>query len=264
MATSVTEKFGSRLTREGDDPRIDLVYTIKGTDSDISAKTLLYATAPATYDGLVRRTWEVEQISEQLWEGTVSYGLMRARPDVGDSMQSFETGGGTQHITQSLSTIGSYAPAGKTAPDFKGAIGATRDSVEGVDIQVPVFQFSESHVLPDRIVTDAYKLNLYNLIAKVNQAAFRWFAAGEVLFMGASGNKRGEDDWEVTFRFAASPNKTGQTVGDITGIAKLGWDYLWVLYEDAEDATADWIVKQPLAAYVERVYEQGDFGLLLI
>jgi len=264
MATSVTEKFGSRLTREGDDPRIDLVYTIKGTDSDISAKTLLYATAPATYDGLVRRTWEVEQISEQLWEGTVSYGLMRARPDVGESMQSFETGGGTQHITQSLSTIGSYAPAGKTAPDFKGAIGATRDSVEGVDIQVPVFQFTETHVLPNKIVTDAYKLNLYNLTAKVNQAAFRWFAAGEVLFQGVSGNKRGEDDWELTFRFAASPNKTGQTVGDITGIAKLGWDYLWVRYVSDVDETAKDTVQKPEAVYVERVYEQGDFGLLLI
>ena len=30
-------------------------------------------------------------------------------------------------------------------------------------------------------------------------------AAGECLFLGASGSKRGEDDWEIAFRFAASP-----------------------------------------------------------
>ena len=88
------------------------------------------------------------------------------------------------------------------------------------------------------------------------------FAAGEVLFMGASGSKRGSDDWEITFRFAASPNKTGLTVGDIVGIDKKGWEYMWVRYADAEDAAAKAIVKKPVAVYVEKVYEEGDFSTL--
>ena len=85
-------------------------------------------------------------------------------------------------------------------------------------------------------------------------------AAGECLFLGASGSKRGEEDWEITFRFAASPNRTGITVGDITGIAKKGWEYLWVRYADAEDAAAKALVKKPVAVYVEKVYEDGDFS----
>ena len=60
----------------------------------------------------------------------------------------------------------------------------------------------------------------------------------------------------------ASPNRTGITVGDITGIAKKGWEYLWVRYEDAEDSTAKTLVKRPVAAYVEKVYESGDFAAL--
>jgi len=40
-------------------------------------------------------------------------------------------------------------PPGKTAPDFKGAIGVTHDNVEGVDIAVPVYSFSETHYLAD-------------------------------------------------------------------------------------------------------------------
>jgi hypothetical protein len=47
-------------------------------------------------------------------------------------------------------------------------------------------------------------------------------------------------------------------VGSITGIAKSGWDYLWVRYADAEDQKV--LVKQPIAVYVERVYESGNFA----
>ena len=81
---------------------------------------------------------------------------------------------------------------------------------------------------------------------------------GEVLFMGASGSKRGDDEWEITFRFAASPNVTNLTIGDITGVDKKGWEYLWVRYADAEDEKV--LVKQPTAVYVEKVYESGNFA----
>ncbi len=164
----------------------------------------------------------------------------------------------TQHITQSLQTIVKKAKPGETAPDFKQAIGVTTEEVEGVDITVPVYSFAETHYIANSLVTGAYKLTLFALTGKVNNATFKGFAAGEVLFLGASGSKRGDDEWEITFRFAASPNVTGMTVGDITGVDKKGWEYLWVRYTDAEDAKV--LVKQPAAVYVEKVYESGDFS----
>ncbi|MBC7077795.1 MAG: hypothetical protein H5T92_05745 [Synergistales bacterium] len=85
-----------------------------------------------------------------------------------------------------------------------------------------------------------------------------------MLFLGASGSKRGEEDWEITFRFAASPNATGLTVGEITGIAKKGWEYLWVRYADDVDDDAKVLVKRPIAVYVEQVYQYGDFSQLEI
>ncbi len=94
----------------------------------------------------------------------------------------------------------------------------------------------------------------------MNNAAFKGFAVGEVLFLGASGSQRGADDWEITYRFAASPNVTGLAVGPISGINKKGWEYLWVRYADAEDQNV--LVKQPIAAYVEQVYELGNFSTL--
>jgi len=42
--------------------------------------------------------------------------------------------------------------------------------------------------------------------------------------------------------------------------SKKGWEYLWVRYADAEDATPKAIVKVPVAVYIEKVYEEGDFS----
>jgi len=261
MAT-IEEKFDSRETVEGDNPSITLKYVIKGTDNDLEAKTLLWTSSPGIYDGLIRQSWSVEYHGPSMWLGTVRYGLLQQQPETGQSVFQFDTGGGTQHITQSLATVGAYAPVGQTPPDFGGAIGVTRDNVEGVDITVPVFNFSETHYLADAMVTVAYQDTLFRLTGTVNNAMFRAFYAGEVLFLGASGSKRAEDDWEITFRFAGSPNRSAISIGDITGIVKNGWEYLWVRYEDAEDAVAQALVKRPVAVYIEQVYEYTDFSLL--
>ncbi len=37
---------------------------------------------------------------------------------------------------------------------------------------------------------------------------------------------------------------------------------MWVRYADAEDAVAKAIIKKPVAVYVEKVYEEGDFSTL--
>jgi hypothetical protein len=51
-------------------------------------------------------------------------------------------------------------------------------------------------------------------------------------------------------------------LGNITGINKQGWHYLWVRFDDDEDSSAKTLIKKPIAAYVERVYEYGDFSAL--
>ncbi len=263
MSTTVLEKFDSRASTTGPSASVELTYTIRGTDDDLVAKAQLLIDSPETYDGLVRQSAEIEPVDgRDLWSGVVHYGVAKGaeRPETGDSSFSFDTGGGTQHITQSLETVSSYAPPGKTAPNFGGAIGVTHDSVQGVDITLPVYHFAETHYLADAVVTLAYRGTLFHLTGKVNNASFRGLDAGECLFLGASGSKRGEDDWEITFRFAGSENKTNLTVGNITGIAKKGWEYMWVRYETAEDDTAKALVKKPAAVYIEKVYEDGDFS----
>ena len=127
MPVTVEEKFESRTSTTGPNASIDLVYTARGSNDDLEVKTAIDSTSPASYDGLPRQSISIEPVGDLLWEATVRYGLSSNSqpPPTGGSTFSFDTGGGTRHITQSLTTVGSYAPAGQTPPDFKGAIGVT-------------------------------------------------------------------------------------------------------------------------------------------
>ena len=264
MAITFQELVDSRRITTGESPRAELVYRLAGTADDAAARSAAEAGAPNTHDGLVRQTIDIEPVwvntdaGDGEWRVTVRYGQQEPM-ESGDSQYSFDTGGGTQHITHSRETVGSYAAAG-TAPDFENAVGVTKDNVEGCDIVVPTFSFSETHIKDDEDIDAAYKATLADLTGKVNNGAFKGFAAGEVLFLGASGTKRGSDEWEITYKFSAGRNATGLTVGSITGIAKKGWEYLWVLFEEVEDGTAVALVPQPSAVYVEKVYEAGDLS----
>jgi len=222
--------------------------------------------ATSEWFGSLRR--ESVQVEERLNETTfkviVRYQQHNATDD-GDDPEpvfTFETSGGTQHLTQSIFTRARY-PAG--APDYQGAIGYDGDRVAGVDIIQPVYAFTETHFLPRTTVTESFRNHLARKTGMYNNDPFRGFDPGEVLFMGASGVRRGdgrEDLWEVTYRFAVSQNRSGFSVGGITVPAKLGWDYLWVRYADEVDDTIRQVVRKPVAVYIEKVYYGTDFSSL--
>jgi hypothetical protein len=268
---TVEEKIDSRDVATGDNASAVLRYVIRGTADDGEAKAALANESPAAYDGLVRTGREVSPLfvdvgdpDRSVWEGVARYANERDRPETGQSRFSFDTGGGTQHVTQSIETVGAYGPPGSTPPNYHGAIGVTGQEIKGVDIHVPVYSFTETHYLAGAYVTESYKRTLFDLTGRVNAASFRGLATGEVLFLGASGSARGEEDWEITFRFAASPNRRDITIGSIGPVTKRGWEYMWVSYEDAEDDDTARLVKRPVAVYIERVYEYGDFRRLAI
>jgi len=271
MATEVIEQPDSRaITGGGTNANIRYHYKVQGTSSRTTAYAAVEAEAPADLDSgdFVRSTIRCEPEfvdtadDRGVWDVEVMYKLPGDdQPAVGESRYSFDTGGGSQHITQSIATSQKVAASG-TAPDQKGAIGKNGDNIEGCDIVVPVFNFSETHYIADATVDAAYKAAIFAATGKTNDASFKGLAKGECLFLGAAGSQRGDDDWEITFRFAGSPNKTGLTIGDVTGVNKEGWEYLWVLYEEEYDGTAKADVRVPTAVYVEQVYDEADFSTL--
>jgi len=273
MAISLTEKYDSRtiLTdSDGAAESAEFLYTLRGVASEGDARTLATNSTPATYGVLQRRSISLEpahidttNADTCIWDVTVQYGP-KDEPEAGDEPTfSFDTTGGTQHITQSKQNISKTAASG-AAPDFKGAIGVTSNGVDGVDITVPVYAFTYTYYLAPEAVTQNFRMQVFALTGKVNNSSFRGFAAGEVLFLGATGSVRRGEKWEITFRFAASQNRTNIPVGTITVPSKKGWEYLWVKYAEQEDTAAQTLVQQPIAAYVERVYDEASFAPLEI
>jgi len=235
------------------------------TGDEAIAGALIDAASPRIWEGLVKQNVRVEELGGGVWAGEVQYGE-RERGEPNTVEWSFEIGGGgSVHVDHSLQTVGKYAKAG-TPPDFKGLIHVRNDgnglAVDGMDIDVTSFAWSETHHIPYAILTPAYISTLYLIRGKVNEHPWRIFDKGEVRLKSISGSARGQWTVPLTFNFEASHNITGLKVGDITGIAKRGWEYLWVFAEEVEDQTAHVKVKQPQAVYVEQIYEYADFRLL--
>ena len=270
MAIIVKEHFDSRLITIGRTARAELRYIIysdpPSSFDEIQAKDALLSVAPELFDPygggyflLPRQSVELYPIGYHIWDARVTYAQV-VTDDM--SVSSFDTGGGTQHIVASIQTVGRYGPKKSTATG--NMIGATKDGVEGVDIVVPTYQFVETHYFKNEDVTPTYRGDLFRLTGKVNDGSFRGLARGECLFLGASGARRGEGDWEITFKFAGSPNRENIQIGEIAGISKRGWEYLWITVEDNVDESAHTLIKRPVAVYVEQVYEEGNFSVLRI
>lgn len=225
---------------------------------------------------LVLQNYTIRQreVGGPYWDGTAMYGRRQPR-QTGDLVFSFDSTGGTEHITVSKETVEKYGSTYALAvlgqpPDFSGAIGVNGDSVDGCDIVVPVFKVTADWYPPVEFVTNEQILKWVGLTGKVNWSPWRGFDTGEVLFLGVTGGQRSLDDWEIKFHFIISPNvvydannpseKPGLTVGNIEHITKNGHEFLWVRFREAEDGSN--LVKRPAYAYTERVYEFGDFEQL--
>lgn len=269
MPITVEEHMSFRRSRAGIAPAAEVRYRVFGTESDIEAREAVGAVSLQGFDVhgtgaiIIPRTDIEATLIDGLrdaWDVTVYY------TDIGVDTpeESFETGGATRHITQSLQTISRTAPAGGAAPNLFGAIGYTGrpGELDGTEIVIPSYNFAHTYFKTDAQVTTTYKGQLFAATGTVNNASFKGFAAGEVLFLGATGARRADGIWPITFRFAALPNQTGLTVGSITVPSKKGWEYLWIYYEPTEDTVAKRTVPTPVAAYVEKVYRDANFASL--
>lgn len=245
---------------------------IMGTIDHDEAKNALLNFVPPFFNNYPIKDSDITRISRTSWEAVVTYGDISRNSSSGGNGQGdqwpvrshqFEISGTQQKVFNSLGTIGSYAPRGRSAPYFGGLIGVTKDNVEGVDLDVAVSTFSETHYFPAEFVTTNYISFVGRMYGRVNTNPFRGFAPDEVRFMGVSGSWKGNERWtELTYRFAVSPNMSGIWVGDIGPIWKPGWAYLWVRYEDQADDNAGALVKRPIGVYVEQVYHYFNFSAL--
>src|SRR5690554_6028932 len=125
MAITIQEKVDSRRVTSGENASAERIYTVIGSADDVAVREHLESNTPAEHDGLSRHVIDIEPVvvdseaNTGRWTATVRYTRRQPIQIGGDGEWTFSTGGGTQHITQSLHTAGKFPPG---APDMKGAI----------------------------------------------------------------------------------------------------------------------------------------------
>lgn len=288
MSTIVSESW--------DSPRSTLLYSGQGEDSaeteyyieaaatSADAYNAVLGEAPPTLDGLLLRTIDMEPAGPDCWRARCKYGQPKSentgeqqRLAVGSYRISFSTRGG--RVLQTASRAGqftAYGPPGRPAPDHKGAINVTENGVEGVEVDVPALTFQVTKHQPGATLTQAYAMAVAGITGGWNNASFLGFPRGTIKFTGADGQVSVElespipggpaipaPSREITYGFEFSPNVEDITIGDITGIDKLGHQYLWIMYEQEQDTTAQNLVRRPRAVYVHTVGTgEVDLGIL--
>lgn len=272
MTVVLAEGRKSRRMMVGPNPASYLIYNVVTSgeaDPDTAIRDFADANLPATYDDKPLLSYEVEPVdainaTDELWTIEATYANPRGGQilPVGGSASSFDTTGGSRRVLQSIRTVSSYSLPGSTPPNYQGAIGVSESGIEGVEIVDPVFSFQEIRIEAAATVDAAFKAVIFGMTGRVNSESWNGYEDGEVLFMGATGVQRSEDEWEIVYRFIASRNATGLAVGEISGISKAGHDYLWALYSDEIDGASNTLVKVPRAVFVEQVYKRGAFSAL--
>jgi hypothetical protein len=276
MSATVSERYLGRKT-SGKSAERSFIISGVSTEAAALAALLTDAAVPAGVNGFVRLAADcsVEELADGQYLGTAVYGNPDfTQRDPGNFTISFDISGQTQRITQSLATVNAYTRPGSWRRDFKGAINVSSDgSVEGCDIVVPVVNYTVNYSFPQTQFDDGtYIRKLIAAVGSVNSDAFQGLAPGEGLLARVSGQRRADRAWDLSFGFGVSLNASAAngntlTVGEISGIEKDGWDYLWVYYAEEQQSAAGgsgvkYITKVPAHAFVERVYRRTAFANL--
>lgn len=203
---------------------------------------------------LYKQDVRVNRSAFNQWMVEVPYG---PRPnETGEWTWSFDTTGGTVHITQAKEELRRYPTA--TAPNQLGSIAVDGNEVKGVEIIIPAMKINVEYSHPLGVMTLARAKFLANITGTTNNDTFLSFAPGEVLFLGANGSDGTTADAKVGYQFAMATNVTGQTIGSIAGVAKRGWEVAWIRYHDTITVadSKDQPTRVAKHVYVDRVYEE--------
>lgn len=175
---------------------------------------------------------------------------------------TFETTAQTTKITQAITTrwiATSDGRAKQNVPAFGNAIGVTEDRVEGTEIYAPTFTFTIPHRVPR--LKWGFLFNVHFLTGKINEKPFFAFPENDVLYLGCTGQFNGNGFWNLSHKFAVSLSEQNVKISpDITVPNISGWDHVWVRYKQA--LVDGVLLPVPDVAYVQQVYQVGDFSLL--
>jgi hypothetical protein len=218
-----------------------------------------------------------DRVTTGMWYFTITYKSQIAERQTNQASFSFQAGGGTIHIKNSIkATI--YNNSGTTASQPNGApINAGKDgSIGGLDIEGNNFSFKTTFYQPIENLTEGYMAELKSAAGCVNSDVVvivinritMTFQPGELRLRVIDGSERiGYGDMELAMQWAYAQNISNYKIQDVTGntpgvtISQLnGWDYVDPYFGDCpmiEGSGTNFytgIVQQIQYATVHQVY----------
>lgn len=232
----------------------NLIGTAGEFPTEAAAMSYVNSVIPIFYEGAWIQDIQVKPQGPSFFYVTIPYGPLPKWP--GSISIESRTTGGNVHIASSRGMVAKY---GTGAPDtvIIGQDGG------GADIVVPVQMRSYTFNFAQGIVSELLMDYWEDLTGIVNSAGWHNRPAGEVLFLGYNCKTTisADSNSSVTFDFAMSRNKTGQTIGSITGIAKDGQDLIDIHTKTVVVSGQD--VQKEKYVYIQRVYERLNFAAYL-
>ena len=234
-------------------------FLCKGTEDPVIARqAMINQKVPLeleVFEGLFldELAWSL-YAGEATWRFDASYSF---EPAPGQYTVNMDSTGGTIKVTEAFNQLRYDAP-GELGADYGTAINVDKDgNPQGVDRVIPALKLIINAKLSPGIATDpiAYSAVVASLTGYTNDLPYLGFAAGELLFLGGTGEIIGENPL-LAYTFAASPNLSNFDVGPITVTSKKGHDYIWLSYQTVKSNNRN--AEVALAAYVAEIYGPGD------
>ena len=257
MAAQAYEKAVSRQIDDSENPSAQTEWIVTGATDYADARTTLDAVLPTTFTFPSSRIAYLDSIGakelrdDEFWAFAIGY-RAQPLPAPGEEEYSFDVSAPSERIFQSLATV-AYNPAGKTAPNFGGAIGVADGQPQGADILAPYSTFSITKNWPRASITDAYITSVEALIGGVASSGFRSRPTGTVRFLGCRGQRSG-DKFPISYEFGFRPNVAGLVIDGITVTTANGWDIIDPYYERYADVAAKKLTFRPRCVYVHQVH----------
>lgn len=248
-------------------------YFVTGSEDVYEVYAAVQAEAPAFDGPLIRDSIKVKHLECEHWQATVSYvdpEKKKKDPDIGQIEWDFDTTGGTQHITTGLAPSTIFHDPAWNPMEFQRAIEVSKKKhgyeVKGVDVVVPKLELTATTSFAPNVINIEYIKALAEMTGKVNEAPWKSFERGELLFMGARIKTKYREKTTVTFTFSASEQITADDqifIGGINGaqgwgpIEKDGWEYMWIYFVQEEQDNQ--VLMKPKQANMETIYREADF-----
>lgn len=253
----------------------EILFLVTGTANRSEAFEAVEREAPEKIDHLVRRRYRFERYTGSTMEITAVYEQAEDPLEPGDAAVSglttqkarisFDTSGGTQHITTSKERPTGYSSDPKKPPvknpgfsiGWNGKSGKDAEYA-GVDIIVPNVRKVVVQTIPRP--NTAYENLVIDMTGTVNADKFLGREPGEVLLLGVSWDDNGDEPVTATYNFAIRKNENTNVHG--IEIVKKGWEYVWDIIKTKKETEASDVEVTVEGIFVSRVYTETTFKKL--